>query len=300
MLKYGIPDLRTFYDFGPALAAPLRLPAARYSFAGARAALGRRRGMKTTLAWLKTHLDTDAPLAEIAERLVMLGHDVESVENRAAGLEPLHRRIGDLGRAASECRPAPGLRRRYRHGSGAGGLRRAQRPRRHEGRLRARPARSSRRTGALLKETVIRGVASRGMLCSAYELGLGEDHDGIIELPEEAPVGTPYADLVGLDDAVLDIKVTPNRADCLGVRGIARDLAAAGLGQLEAARYDPGTGPLRFADRRPYRGPRRLSAVSRPAHSRRPQRPEPAHGCGRGSKRSGCGRSRHWSTSRIS
>ena len=89
------------------------------------------------------------------------------------------------------------------------------------------------RTGALLKETEIRGVASRGMLCSAYELGLGDDHEGIIELREDAPVGAPYASLVGLDDAVLDIKVTPDRADCLGVHGIARDLAAAGLGHLK-------------------------------------------------------------------
>jgi phenylalanyl-tRNA synthetase beta chain len=85
----------------------------------------------------------------------------------------------------------------------------------------------------LLKETVIRGVASRGMLCSAYELGLGEDHEGIIELPQDAPVGEQYVSYAGLGDTVLDIKVTPNRADCLGVRGIARDLAAAGLGSLK-------------------------------------------------------------------
>ena len=101
------------------------------------------------------------------------------------------------------------------------------------------------RTGAVLKETVIRGVASRGMLCSAYELGLGDDHEGIIELPQDAPVGAPYASLVGLDDTVLDIKVTPNRADCLGVRGIARDLAAAGLGQLKPLDTTPVAGRFR-------------------------------------------------------
>ena len=82
------------------------------------------------------------------------------------------------------------------------------------------------------------------MLCSAYELGLGEDRDGIIEVAEEAPVGVRYADLIGIGDPVLDIKVTPNRADCLGVRGIARDLAAAGLGSLKPLDATPV--PSRF------------------------------------------------------
>ena len=83
------------------------------------------------------------------------------------------------------------------------------------------------------------------MLCSAYELGLGDDHDGIIELPPDAPVGARYADLLGLDDPVIDIKVTPNRADCLGVRGIARDLAAAGLGRLKPLDTSPVPGRFR-------------------------------------------------------
>src|SRR5258707_6084033 len=83
------------------------------------------------------------------------------------------------------------------------------------------------------------------MLFSAFELGLGEDPEGIIELPEETPVGTPYTSVVGLGDAVLDIKVTPNRADCLGVRGIARDLAAAGLGRLKPLDATPVPGRFR-------------------------------------------------------
>src|ERR1700731_190490 len=103
------------------------------------------------------------------------------------------------------------------------------------------------RTGALLRETVIRGVASRGMLCSAYELGLGDDHEGIIELPDDAPVGQPYASYAGLGDTVFDIKVTPNRADCLGVRGIARDLAASGLGRLKPLDTTPVEGRFRSA-----------------------------------------------------
>jgi phenylalanyl-tRNA synthetase beta chain len=85
----------------------------------------------------------------------------------------------------------------------------------------------------VLRPSEIRGVASNGMMCSAYEMGLSDDHDGIIELPEDAPLGQPFASVLGLDDPLLDIKITPNRADCLGVRGIARDLAAAGVGRLK-------------------------------------------------------------------
>jgi phenylalanyl-tRNA synthetase beta chain len=197
--------------------------------------------MKTTLSWLLTHLETEASLTQIVERLVMLGHDVEGVENRAAGLEPftvavvvsaerhpnadrLKLCIVDTGHARVQvvC-GAPNAR------AGMKGVF-------------APPGTVIPRTGVLLKETAIRGVASQGMLCSAYELGLGEDHDGIIELADDAPVGLRYADLLGLGDAVIDIKVTPNRADCLGVRGIARDLAAAGLGFLKPVDALPVTG----------------------------------------------------------
>ena len=84
-----------------------------------------------------------------------------------------------------------------------------------------------------LKVAAIRGVESRGMMCSSRELELGEDHTGIIELPADAPVGTPFTHYAGLDDPVFDVAVTPNRQDCMGVRGIARDLAAAGMGMLK-------------------------------------------------------------------
>jgi phenylalanyl-tRNA synthetase beta chain len=88
--------------------------------------------------------------------------------------------------------------------------------------------------GMVLKKTAIRGVESNGMMCSFRELELGEDHDGIIELSEDAPVGQVYADWAGMNDPVIDVSITPNRQDCMGVRGIARDLAAAGLGTLNA------------------------------------------------------------------
>jgi phenylalanyl-tRNA synthetase beta chain len=200
--------------------------------------------MKTTLAWLKTHLETDASPEAIAERLIMLGHDVEGVENRAENLHPftvasvisterhpnadrLKVCVVDTGKEAVQvvC--------------GA--------PNAHAGMkgVFAPAGTVIPRTGALLRETEIRGVASRGMLCSAYELGLGDDHGGIIELPEDAPLGVQYASYAGLGDTVLDIKVTPNRADCLGVRGIARDLAASGLGQLKPLDTTPVPGSFR-------------------------------------------------------
>ena len=84
-----------------------------------------------------------------------------------------------------------------------------------------------------LKVAAIRGVESRGMMCSVRELELGEEHDGIIELPADAPIGTPFSQYAGLDDPVFDVAITPNRQDCMGVRGIARDLAAAGIGTLK-------------------------------------------------------------------
>ncbi len=200
--------------------------------------------MKTTLDWLKTHLDSEAPLAAIVDRLVMLGHDVESVENRAETLEPfkvayvvsaehhpnadrLKLCVVDTGKAHIQvvC-GAPNAR------TGMKGV--------------FAPAGTViPRTGAVLRESTIRGVASRGMLCSAYELGLGEDHDGIIEVPEDAPIGAKFADLIGLGDAVIDVKVTPNRADCLGVRGLARDLAASGLGRLKPLDAAPVPGRYR-------------------------------------------------------
>ena len=200
--------------------------------------------MKTTIDWLKTHLDTAASLDAIVERLVMLGHDVEGVENRAEALEPftvalvvsaerhpnadrLKVCLVDTGKAQVQvvC--------------GA--------PNAHAGMkgVFAPAGTIIPRTGALLRETMIRGVASRGMLCSAFELDLGEDHEGIIELAPDAPVGAPYANYAGLGDIVLDIKVTPNRADCLGVRGFARDLAASGLGRLKPLDTAPLPGSFR-------------------------------------------------------
>ena len=120
-------------------------------------------------------------------------------------------------------------------------------------------------TGLLLKASKIRGEDSNGMLCSSRELELGDDHSGIIDLPAEATTGAPAAEALGLDDAVIEIKVTPNRPDCLGVHGIARDLAAAGLGTLK-----PREG------RQDRRAPTRARSSGRTATSPRPTAPAPS------------------------
>ena len=200
--------------------------------------------MKTTLDWLKAHLDTDASLAAIVERLVMLGHDVEAVENRAAALEPFT--VASV--VSAERHPNADRLKLCIVDTGTGEVQvvcGAPNARTGMKGVFAPAGTVIPRTGAVLKESVIRGVASRGMLCSAFELGLGDDRDGIIELAPDAPIGAKYADLLGLGDAVIDIKVTPNRADCLGVRGIARDLAAAGLGRLRPLDTSPVPGRFR-------------------------------------------------------
>ena len=98
-------------------------------------------------------------------------------------------------------------------------------------------------TNVTLKVGEIRGVQSAGMLLSAREMGLGEDHAGIVELPDDAPVGVSYATYAGLDDPIIEISVTPNRGDCFSVRGVARDLAAAGIGTLKP--FQPPENPAR-------------------------------------------------------
>jgi phenylalanyl-tRNA synthetase beta chain len=197
--------------------------------------------MKTTLAWLKTHLETTASLDDIAGKLAMLGLDVESIENRAKTLAPF-----TVARVVSaEQHPNADKLRLCVVDTGKEHVQVVcGAPNARAGMLGvfAPPGTTIPRNGMLLKPTTIRGVASNGMLCSGFELCLSEDHDGIIELPEDAPVGKRFAEVLGLDDPVLDIKVTPNRADCLGVRGIARDLAAAGLGRLKTLDVSPVPG----------------------------------------------------------
>ncbi|MDB5409197.1 MAG: pheT [Rhodospirillales bacterium] len=194
--------------------------------------------MKTTLSWLKSHLETEAPVDEIVRRLVMLGLEVESVADRGAALAPF--RTAHVVSAAPH--PNADKLQVCMVDTGDGILQvvcGAPNARAGMRGVFAPVGVTIPRNGMVLKQSKIRGVDSNGMLCSSWELGLSDDHVGIIELPGETPIGESFVTLLGLDDPVLDIKITPNRADCLGVHGIARDLAAAGVGKLRPLIVEP-------------------------------------------------------------
>ena len=133
-----------------------------------------------------------------------------------------------------------------------------------------------------LKVAAIRGVESRGMMCSSRELELGDDHSGIIELPADAPVGNAFAQYAGLDDPVFDVNVTPNRQDCMGVRGIARDLAAAGMGTLKPLAVPQIEGSFPVPGAGHDRGSRRLPGFLRPRDPRRDATAPRPTGCSGG------------------
>lgn len=187
--------------------------------------------MKFTLSWLKEHLDTSATVDEVVEAMTMAGLEVEDVENPAAKLAKFT--VGKIVEAVQH--------------PNADKLRVCQ-VETKDGRLEivcgAPNARAGLTTiyapigayvpgsGITLEARPVRGVVSNGMLCSAKELEVAEESDGIVELPDHLAVGTSAAEAFGLE-AVIDFEVTPNRPDWLGVRGIARDLAAAGLGKLK-------------------------------------------------------------------
>ncbi|MEQ1951510.1 phenylalanine--tRNA ligase subunit beta [Mesorhizobium sp. CN2-181] len=198
--------------------------------------------MKLTLSWLKDHLDTDASLEEIVARLTSIGLEVESVDDKA-GLKPfviakvltaekhpdadkLRVLMVDTGDGKAPVQVVCGA------PNARAGLVGAF----------AAPGAYIPGTGITLGVGKIRGVESRGMMCSERELELSDAHDGIIELPADAPVGTPYAHWAKLDDPVIEINLTPNHPDATGVHGIARDLAASGLGRLKDAPIEPVAG----------------------------------------------------------
>jgi phenylalanyl-tRNA synthetase beta chain len=189
--------------------------------------------MKFSLSWLKDHLDTDASAEAIAERLTNIGLEVEALSNPAQALAAF-----TVARVVTaEKHPQADRLQVLTVDAGTGETIQVVcgAPNAHAGMLGVfgPPGAYIPGSDMTLKIAAIRGVESRGMMCSARELELGEDHTGIIELPADAPVGTPFTQFAGLDDPVFDVAVTPNRQDCMGVRGIARDLAAAGMGMLK-------------------------------------------------------------------
>ncbi len=201
--------------------------------------------MKFTLSWLRDHLETEAPLEAILEALTDLGLEVEEVNDPAARLGAF--RIARI-REAVQHPDADRLRLCKVEVQGDKGIDEVQvvcgAPNARTGLVGvfAPVGTHIPGTGVDLKPGVIRGQASNGMMCSERELELSEDHDGIIELPEDAPLGVRYIDYAGLNDPMIYIKITPNRPDALGVRGVARDLAARGLGTLKPLSVEPVAG----------------------------------------------------------
>ncbi len=190
--------------------------------------------MKFTLAWLKEHLDSDADLATIAEVLTSVGLEVEGIEDPAAKLAPFI--VAKV--LTAERHPQADKLQVLTVDAGDGVAQQVVcgAPNARAGLVGVFAAPGSYVPGSdmTLKVAAIRGVESRGMMCSMRELELSDEHDGIIELPADAPLGASYAGWAGLDDPVIEVAITPNRQDCMGVRGIARDLAAAGLGSLKS------------------------------------------------------------------
>jgi phenylalanyl-tRNA synthetase beta chain len=192
--------------------------------------------VKFTLSWLKEHLDTQASAVEIADKLTAIGLEVESLENPAEALAPFkvakvltadkHPQADKLQVLTVDAGDGP-----VQVVCGAANARAGMLG------VFGPPGATIPGTGLLLKVAAIRGVESHGMMCSVRELELGDEHDGIIELAADAPVGADFAAYAGLDDPVFDIAVTPNRPDCLGVDGIARDLGAALVGHFKPKGY---------------------------------------------------------------
>jgi phenylalanyl-tRNA synthetase beta chain len=189
--------------------------------------------MKFTLSWLKMYLDTDASLDEIVEKLTLIGLEVESVEDKAKALAPFT--VAKV--ISAEKHPNADKLRLCMVDTGSGApvqvVCGAPNARTGMKSVFAGPGTYIPGKDITLGIGNIRGVESRGMLVSEAELKLSDDHTGIIELPEDAPIGKPFAELRGLNDPVLDVAITPNRADALGVYGIARDLAATMIGTFK-------------------------------------------------------------------
>jgi len=198
--------------------------------------------MKFTLSWLKDHLDTSASLDEIVETLTRIGLEVEGVEDKAKALAPY--KVAYVISAVQHpnadrlrvCMVDTGEGEPIQVVCGAPNARTGMKS------VFAPPGTYIPGKNITLGVGTIRGVESKGMLCSGSELEISDDHDGIIDLPEDAPVGQPYAAYAGLDDPVIEINLTPNRPDCTSIHGIARDLAAAGLGTLKGDAIAPVQG----------------------------------------------------------
>jgi len=197
--------------------------------------------MKFTLSWLKRHLETDAPLEQISETLTAIGLEVEEIVDGAAEFAPFKVAYVESAEQHPDADKLKVCRVKTEDGEfqvvcGAPNARTG---------MKGIFAPSSSYIPGLdvkLKKAKIRGVESCGMLVSEREMCLSDEHEGIIEVDETYEIGTPMAEVFGLDDPIIEIALTPNRADCAGIYGIARDLAAAGLGALKERDVSPVDG----------------------------------------------------------
>ena len=197
--------------------------------------------MKFTFGWLKEHLDTKASLDEVVERLTMTGLEIDKVHDRGKDLEGFV--VGHV--TAAKKHPDADKLTVCQVDNGSETVEVVCGAPNAKVGLTGVFAPSGSYipgTGITLKPTDIRGVVSNGMLLSEREVNLSDEHDGIIELSGDAKPGQPAADAMGLSDPVIEIEITPNRGDCLGVRGVARDLAAAGIGTLKPLDATPVKG----------------------------------------------------------
>ncbi len=198
--------------------------------------------MKFTLAWLKEHLDTDRALGEITDKLTMIGLEVERVEDMGKQLAPFTiARVVEAKQHPNAdrlrvCMVDTGAGEPVQVVCGAPNARTGMKG------VFVPPGAYIPGKDMTLQVGTIRGVESRGMLVSEFELRISDDHEGIIDLPDDAPVGESYAHYAGLDDPVIEINLTPNRPDCAGVHGIARDLAAADMGKFKDTAIKPVKG----------------------------------------------------------
>jgi len=199
--------------------------------------------MKFTLSWLREHLDTAEPLDKLVNTLTMIGLEVENIEDKGKALAPftIARVIEAKQHPNADrlrvCMVDTGAGEPVQVVCGAPNARTGMKG------VFSPPGTYIPGKKITLGVGTIRGVESRGMLVSEAEMELSDDHEGIIDLPADAPVGEPYATWAGLDDPVIEINLTPNRPDCTGVHGIARDLAAADMGKF----IDPAPKPVKGA-----------------------------------------------------
>ncbi len=204
--------------------------------------------MKLTFSWLKEHLETSATLEEICAKLTSIGLEVESVEDKAKILAPfavakiLEATPHENSTKLKICQvQTPDSATPLQIICGAPNARTGLK-------VAYAPIGSVIPTNQMvIKKAKIAGVESNGMLCSARELGLGNEDAGIIEIDEKWEIGTKITEVFGLSDAVIEINVTPNRGDCLGIAGIARDLAATGIGTLKNSQIKKFSGQFSSA-----------------------------------------------------